>query len=242
MNVLILGATSDIAIACAEKYLMEGHHLSLAARNVEQLNIIAKDLEIRHDIEVNQYVFDALDYANHDSFYNGLKDKPDIVIWAIGILGDQEEAQNSWKMSGNIIGANYTSAVSFLNIIANDFEHRGNGMIIGIGSVAGDRGRQSNYIYGSAKAAFEAYLSGMRNRLVKSGVHVLTVKPGFVNTKMTAGMDLPKPLTAEPAQVANKIAIAAMKKKNVIYVLPIWRLIMLIIKFIPEGIFKKLKL
>ncbi|UII19717.1 SDR family oxidoreductase [Fulvivirga ligni] len=242
MNVLILGATSDIAIACAEKYLLDGHHLSLAARNADQLQIIAKDIEIRHNKKVDHYVFDALDYEKHDVFYNSLQAKPDIVVWAIGILGDQEEAQASWETSRDIIGANYSSAVSLLNIVANDFESRKSGIIVGIGSVAGDRGRQSNYIYGSTKAAFEAYLSGMRNRLVKSGVHVLTVKPGFVDTKMTAGMDLPKPLTAKPEQVAIKIVKAARKKKNVIYVLPVWRLIMLTIKLIPEGIFKKLKL
>jgi decaprenylphospho-beta-D-erythro-pentofuranosid-2-ulose 2-reductase len=108
--------------------------------------------------------------------------------------------------------------------------------------VAGERGRQSNYIYGSAKAGFTAYLSGLRNRLTRSGVHVVTIKPGFVDTKMTSGLKLPAPLTAQPAQVASKIVRAVDRKADVVYVLWMWRWIMLIIKCIPEGVFKKLKL
>jgi short-subunit dehydrogenase len=129
-----------------------------------------------------------------------------------------------------------------LEVIAADFEERGHGMIIGISSVAGERGRQSNYIYGSAKAGFNAYLSGLRNRLSKRGVHVMTVLPGFINTKMTASLDLPGLLTAQPEEVAEDIYKAFQKKKNFLYTKWFWRWIMLIIKYIPEPVFKRMGL
>jgi decaprenylphospho-beta-D-erythro-pentofuranosid-2-ulose 2-reductase len=148
---------------------------------------------------------------------------------------DFEEVQKT-------IQVNFTGAVSILNIVANDFEQRGKGSIIGISSVAGDRGRQSNYIYGSAKAGFTAYLSGLRNRLAKSGVHVMTVKPGFCRTKMTENLQLPAALTAEPDQVAHSVFQGLDQKHNVVYTLWMWRWIMLIIRMIPEFIFKKLNM
>lgn len=136
------------------------------------------------------------------------------------------------------MGTNYTGVVSLINIIANDFERRRSGFIVGISSVAGDRGRKSNYLYGSAKAAFTAYLSGLRNRLYEAQVHVLTVKPGFVATKMTEGMDLPEKLTAQPDEVASDIFQAQQKGKNVLYTKWIWRWVMMVIKMIPEWKFK----
>ena len=137
---------------------------------------------------------------------------------------------------------NYTGLVSILNIVANDFEKNKNGFIVGISSVAGDRGRKSNFIYGSAKAAFATYLSGLRNRLFNLNVHVLTVKPGFVETKMTEGLNLPVKLTAKTEEVANDIFKAQQKGKNVIYTKWFWRYIMLIIKNIPEFYFKKMSI
>jgi hypothetical protein len=129
-----------------------------------------------------------------------------------------------------------------LNIIANDFEQRRSGVIIGVSSVAGDRGRGSNYMYGSAKAGFTAYLSGLRNRLAKSNVHVITVKPGFVRTRMTEGLPLPGPVTAKPEQVARDVFKAYRGRRNEVYTLWMWRYIMLVIKLIPEAIFKRLNL
>jgi short-subunit dehydrogenase len=123
--------------------------------------------------------------------------------------------------------------------LANRFVQRGSGTIVGVSSVAGDRGRASNYVYGSAKAGFTAFLSGLRNRLARQGVHVLTVKPGFVRTRMTRGMKLPGALTADPVLVGREIYAAAITRKDVVYVYPSWRLIMGIIKMVPEGIFKK---
>ncbi len=145
------------------------------------------------------------------------------MISAIGYLGEQEKAQSDFKEAQQIMDTNYTGVVSLFNIIANDFEDRRSGFMVGISSVAGDRGRKSNYIYGSAKAALTAYLSGLRNRLYDAQVHVMTVKPGFVATKMTEGMDLPEKLTAQPEEVAEDIYKAQQKGKNVLYTKWMWR-------------------
>lgn len=241
-NLLLLGATSDMAIAVARKFATEGFTITLAARSLDKLNPLKADMEIRHQAKVYTAPFDALNFGSHAQFYNSLPTKPDVVVCVFGLLGDQLDAQQDWKACEEIISSNYTGAVSILNIIANDFEQRKNGVIVGISSVAGDRGRQSNYFYGSAKAGFTAYLSGLRNRLFSSNVHVVTVKPGFVKTKMIENLKTPGPITGSPVGVANSIYNAVIKKRDVIYVLPIWRYIMLIIKYIPEGIFKKLKL
>ncbi len=241
-QVLILGATSDIAKAVAYKYASQGYDVTLAARKPEQLTETITDLEIRHATTTTAVPFEALDYTSHVDFYSNLIAKPDVVICVFGYLGTQEIAQTNFSEAEQIINTNYTGAVSILNIIANDFEQRKSGTIIGISSVAGDRGRQSNYIYGSAKAAFSAYLAGLRNRLVKANVHVLTVKPGFVRTKMTANLPLPAPVTAKPAQVAEDIFKAHHKGSNQLYTIWMWRYIMLIIRHIPEGIFKRLSM
>ncbi len=241
-NVLILGATSDMAMALAHKFAGVGFNLTLAARNSARLAEAVTDLEIRYGTKVEAVNFDALDFDSHADFYQGLTSRPDVAICVFGYLGDQKTAQADFPEAEKIINSNYTGAVSILNIIANDFAQRRAGTIIGISSVAGDRGRQSNYVYGSAKAAFTAYLSGLRNRLARAGVHVITVKPGFVRTKMTAGMPLPAPVTAKPAQVANDVFKAYQKQSNVVYTLWMWKLIMLIIRHIPEGIFKRLSL
>lgn len=183
--------------------------------------------------------FDALNYGTHSDFYHQLKQKPDIVVSVFGILGQQSEAEINFEHAHRIIDSNFTGQVSILNIVANDFEKSKHGTIIGISSVAGERGRKSNYIYGASKAAFSTYLDGMRHRLYGSNVHVMTVKPGFVRTQMTAGLPLPKPVTAEPNQVANFIYKGILKKKNTIYTFPIWRWIMLLIKNIADLRFHK---
>jgi len=240
--VLILGASSDVAVACAHEFAANGYNLYLAGRDTESLTIAASDLHIRHRIDARALKFDALQSAGHEAFYTSLNPKPDITLCVFGLLGDQQTAAHHWIEAEKIIHSNYTGAVSILNAVANDYEARKSGVIVGISSVAGERGRQSNYIYGSAKAGFTAYLSGLRNRLTAHNVHVVTVKPGFIHTRMTEGLKLPKPLTAQPEQLGKAILKAVKKKKDVIYVLPVWRWIMLIIRNIPEGIFKKLKM
>lgn len=241
-SILILGATSDVAVATARRFAEEKYSILLAARDNDTMSRIASDIAIRTQADVRQVLFNAEDIGSHERFYTSLGITPDVTVCVFGYLGDQQRAEHEWAEAAKIINVNYTGAVSILSIIANDYARLGRGTIVGISSVAGERGRQSNYFYGSAKAGFTAFLSGLRNRMVTRGVHVVTVKPGFINTKMTAGMPLPKPITAEPVQLGNAIFNAVVKKKDVIYVLPVWRVIMLIIRNIPEGIFKKLRL
>jgi decaprenylphospho-beta-D-erythro-pentofuranosid-2-ulose 2-reductase len=241
-TVLILGAGSDMAVALARHFGKEKYHVQLAGRNLPALQALQTDLQIRYGITAKSYAFDALDFNSHRSFYDGLDIKPDITICVFGYLGNHQVAQTNWTETSKIIHSNYTGAVSILNIVAEDYAKKRQGTIVGISSVAGERGRQSNYLYGSAKAGFTAYLSGLRNYLFQYGVHVMSVQPSFVYTKMTEDLKLPPLLTATPAQVASAIAKAIQKKKNVLYVKWMWRYIMFIIKSIPEPIFKKLKL
>lgn len=241
-SVLLLGANSDMAVAIARKFAQNKYDILLAGRNVELLSTLKADLQIRYNVRAEVVRFDALKYDEHSSFYYNLPFHPDITVCVFGYLGEQEKAINNWSEAQKIIHTNYTGAVSVLNIIANDYAKRNAGTIVGISSVAGVRGRQSNYIYGSAKAGFTAYLSGLRNHLQKHDVHVVTVLPGFVYTKMTENLTLPPLLTAKPELVANAVYDAVVKKKNIVYVKWMWRWIMTAIKNIPEPVFKKMKL
>jgi len=240
--VLIIGAKSDIAKETARTYAKNGYNLYLAARKSEELEDLKTDIEVRSGVEVKLQEFDITDYESHQSFYDSLSEKPLGVIVVSGYMIEQKLAQKDFSESLQTINVNYTGAVSILNIIANDFERERRGFIVGVSSVAGDRGRKANYIYGSSKAAFSAYLGGLRNRLYESGVSVLTVKPGFVATKMTENLDLPEKLTAQPADVAEDIFSAQQKGRNVLYTKSIWLLVMLIIKHIPEFMFKKMSI
>jgi short-subunit dehydrogenase len=158
------------------------------------------------------------------------------------LLGDQQEAMRDAAAADRVMRTNYLAPALFLGAAANRFERRGHGTLIGVSSVAGDRGRASNYVYGSAKAGFTAYLSGLRNRLAAKDVQVITVKPGFVATRMTQGMRLPPLLTAQPEEVAAAVLRAEMRGRDTVYVRPVWRLIMAVIRLIPERIFKRLRL
>ena len=240
--ILIIGAKSDIGKALARKYAENGYSLYLAARNSKYLQDFANDIKIRNNNDVKCIDLDVLDYSSHQLIYRSLEIKPIGVIAVAGYLGEQKMAQINFDESQRIINTNYTGLVSLLNIISYDFENNKTGFIIGISSVAGDRGRKSNYIYGSSKSALSTYLSGLRNQLYESQVHVMTVKPGFVYTKMTKGMDLPKRLTADSEEVAEAIYNAQQKGKNILYVKSIWRLVMFFIRNIPEWKFKRMSI
>ena len=240
--VLIIGAKSDIAKEVAREYAKNGYDLYLAGRNIDEMKDFENDIKIRSKADVKLKEFDITNFESHEQFYNSLEPKPLGVIVAAGYMAEQKECENDFTKTLNTINVNFTGAVSILNIIANDMEKSKNGFIVGVSSVAGDRGRKANYIYGSSKAAFSAYLSGLRNRLFESKVQVLTVKAGFVATKMTDGLDLPEKLTAQPEDVAKDIFVAQQKGKDILYTKGIWRFIMLIIKHIPEFIFKKLSI
>lgn len=241
-TVLILGARSDMAKAIAHRFAQAGHPIILAARNSETLTPEKTDLELRYRVDVSLMDFDAAKVRDHAKFAAALDPLPGVVVCAVGAMGDQYENEKNANKAVQVLRANFEGPAILLGEIANRFEERGSGTIVGISSVAGDRGRATNYVYGSAKAGFTAFLSGLRNRLAKRGVHVVTVKPGFVDTQMTAGMDLPEKLTAQPAEVGEKVFDAVMKGRNVIYVRPIWWLVMLIIRNIPEMVFKKLSI
>jgi short-subunit dehydrogenase len=237
--VLILGATSDMARAISRAFAAKGCAIQLAARDPDRLSADKADLETRYGVEVSLHAVDALDVARHAAFVAGLPELPVVAVCAIGLMGDQAENAADMTRASLILRSNFEGPASLIGALANAMEARGSGTLVGISSVAGERGRASNYVYGSAKAGFTAYLSGLRNRLAKKGVHVVTVLPGFVATKMTEGMDLPRKLVAEPQEVADAIVKAVEKSRDVIHVRRIWWLIMAIIKAIPERIFKK---
>ncbi len=241
-TILILGASSDIAVAIARKFATAGYDIQLAARQAARLEPLRSDLSIRYGVGCTLHEFDAERFEEHSAFFASLNPSPDITISVFGFLGDQAMAETDWTLCRRILQVNYTGAVSILNIAANHYAALGKGCIVGISSVAGERGRQSNYFYGSAKAGFTAYLSGLRNRLFHKQVHVLSVQPGFVYTKMTEGLTLPGLLTATPEMVANTVYKGVIGKKNTVYVKWFWRWIMVIIRSIPEFMFKKMKL
>ncbi len=241
MNVLILGANSDTAYAIAKTFAeRERANLWLASRNMELLHKRVQDIKIRYGVNAEALFFDALDYTFHKEFYDSISPKPDGVVVAFGIMGDHIRAQNDFTLAKNIFETNLIGAVSILEIVSSDFEKRGRGFIIVMSSVAGERGRKSNYIYGAAKGGLTTYLSGLRHRLDKSNVQVITVLPGFIRTKMTEHMKLPPILTALPDEIAMDVYKAFRKGKSVIYTKWFWKWIMFTIKLIPESLFKKL--
>jgi decaprenylphospho-beta-D-erythro-pentofuranosid-2-ulose 2-reductase len=245
MSLLVLGANSLIAQAAAAKFAEAGHEIIFAGRHTEEIAKLANDFQIRYKVTSSAVYFDALDYHSHKKFLEDVLAKTpglNYVLIAFGYLGTQDKAQSDFNEAHKIIDTNYTGVVSITELIAAEFESRKKGNIALISSVAGDRGRQSNYMYGSAKAALTAYSSGLRSRMLKSGVNVLTVKPGFVNTPMTYGMPLPKPLVASPQKVGGDIYKAMVSGKSILYTPFYWRFIMMVVKSIPEFIFKKLKI
>lgn len=241
-TVLILGATSDIGLAVAHAFAKEGHSLYLAARSSDRLTKDCEDIRIRYGVDVSHHDFDVLDIDGHAAFLDSLPNLPEITVCMVGMLGKQADDEKDLENATRVMRSNYEGPAAILGEVANRYEALGKGAIIGVSSVAGDRGRASNYIYGSAKAGFTAFLSGLRNRLAKSKISVLTVKPGFVDTKMTADLDLPQALTAQPQEVADAIYRGWKKGSDEIYVRRIWCLIMMIIRNIPEMIFKKLSI
>lgn len=241
-TVLLIGATSDIGYATARAYADAGWGLMLAARNVASAQRNAADLAIRVQSEVKVFELDMLKPDTFNGMLDSLPKLPDTVICVVGDLGASPEEMTEQDMS-RVMRVNFEGPSLLLEHFATRMAERGRGTIVGVSSVAGDRGRAQNYVYGSAKAGFSAFLSGLRNRFFKHGVHVLTVKPGFVRTKMTANMDLPDLLTADATTVGARIFKAAeIQKKNVTYVLSAWRPIMMIIKSLPEPMFKRLNI
>jgi len=240
--VLILGARSDMARACAHRFARAGHPLVLAARDPAALDADATDLRLRYSVPVTCVSFDATDIAGQAAFLDALPGLPEIALCAVGAMGDQVQSQRDSLAAAAVLRTNFEGPALILGALAERFEKRGSGTIIGISSVAGERGRTSNYVYGAAKAGFTTFLSGLRNRVSRSPVQVITVLPGFVATRMTEAMDLNPRLTAQPDEVAEAIFRAHQKRRDVIYVRPVWRMIMAVIRALPEPVFKRTRL
>jgi len=244
-NILILGATSAIAEAVARKMADRGDRFYLLARNKERLDTIASDLAIRGAKEVKVSTFDANDTASHqaclETAYSWLE-TIDVALVAHGTLGDQKESETDADYALQELQTNAISTISLLTHLANIMETQGKGTLAVISSVAGDRGRPSNYVYGTAKAAVSTFCEGLQARLYKKSIHVLTIKPGMVETPMTDGMDLPAVLLAKPEQVATDILNAIEKKKDLLYTPWYWKYVMMGIIHTPIKLFKKLNL
>ncbi len=242
-HVLILGANSDIALSLARELAeKDGASLTLASRDLDRLERAAADIRRACGAPVDVRAFDALDAAAHQAFYDALTPAPDIVVAAFGLLGDQKAGEREFAAARAVIDTNLTGAVSILEIAARSMETRGHGVIVGISSPAGDRGRKSNYLYGAAKAGFTTFLAGLRHRLDAAGVHVVTVLPGWTRTRMTAAAPTPRLLTATPERVAADIRAAIHSGKPVVYTPWYWRPIMALVRALPEKLFLKTNL
>lgn len=243
-NILIIGATSAIATATARRFAQQGHHLYLLARQQERLQELANDLRIRGAGSVFIATFDANNFASHPALLQQVFTTfthLDIALIAHGTLSNQQACERDFNLALQELHTNALSVISLLTYLANVFEQQQAGCIAVISSVAGDRGRQSNYVYGTAKGAVTTFLQGLRNRLHKAGVNVLTIKPGFVDTPMTT--DFSKNiLWAQPEEIAIGIETAIQNKKDSIYLPKWWFFIMAIIKNLPESLFKRLNL
>lgn len=243
-KVVIIGATSAIAEATARLYAARGARLFLVARNKNRLDDIAADLRVRGSQEVLQATLDMNDVPGHASVIDQIWSSfghVDVVLVAHGTLPDQAQCEVSVDVALKEFATNGTSTIALLTAMASRFEAQRDGTMAVISSVAGDRGRQSNYLYGAAKAAVTTFASGLRQRMAKVGVNVLTIKPGFVDTPMTR--DFKKgALWAKPEAIARGIARAADRGRSVAYLPGFWLLIMLVIRHIPEFVFKRIKL
>jgi short-subunit dehydrogenase len=243
-RVLILGATSAIAQETAKLLARDGDRLFLVALEAERLEFVARDLAIRSGQEVGRLSADLNDLAGHDEILDEAHralDGLDTLLVAYGVLGDEERSQVSYADADLVLRTNFLSAVSMLTRAARRFEAQGKGTLLAITSVAGDRGRQSNYVYGASKGGLDVFMQGLRNRMFRRGVRVLTVKPGMVDTPMTAHMEKGL-LFSKPETIARGIHRAIRRGTDVVYLPWFWRVIMGVIRLIPEPVFKRMKL
>lgn len=244
-RVLIIGATSAIATACARLWAEQGTEFFLVARNMEKLEQTAADLQARGAKTVTLHCMDATDLAAHHAMLESClsaMQQIDIALIAHGTLPDQKACEQDVTTAMQEFANNGSSVIALLTLLANQLEIQRCGTLAVISSVAGDRGRPSNYLYGTAKAAVSTFCEGLRARLFKVGAHVMTIKPGFVDTPMTQGLPLPTALVAKPEQVAQRIVKGIERKASTLYTPGFWALIMLIIRSIPTPLFKRMAL
>jgi len=240
---IILGATSAMARAFARKCAENRADLLLLGRDMPELKRIAQDCSLRGASSAEAVAFDARNPAKFAKIIEQATAHSGSLNTAVfvGSMPEQADIDADPTVLDGVVQDSFTGPAQFLHRLAPYLEEREGGTIIGVGSVAGDRGRVGNYVYGAAKAGFHTYLSGLRNRLARKGAHVITVKPGFVDTGMTWGIE-GMFLVASPEDVATSLMKAVQKKRNVIYAPWFWRYIMLIIRHIPEFVFKKLSI
>lgn len=244
-RVLLLGGTSTIARALTHELAACGKDITLAGRDRGELERTATDTRIRYDVDAGTLDFRAQAPKDHRSelmaFLDEHGDELEGVFWCIGYLGPPPSAGRQWSHTRRTFEVNLLAAASALELVADRLEAEGEGYLCAVSSVAGDRGRASNYPYGASKAGLSTYLQGLRQRLAPSGVQVVTVKPGFVDTKMTYG-DEGMFLVASPERVAKGMLGAVDKGRDVVYVPWFWRPILFALKSIPEPLFKRLRL
>jgi len=244
-KVLIVGATSSIASACARLWAQQGSEFFLVARNAEKLEQTRADLIAQGAKSVTVHTMDAVDFSAHPSMLESCLAalrQIDIALIAHGTLPDQKACEGDVQVALKEFANNGTSVIALLTLLANHFEQQHCGTLAVISSVAGDRGRPSNYLYGTAKAAVSTFCEGLRARMFKVGVHVIDIKPGFVDTPMTKGLPLPGPLVSKPEQVGLRIVKGIERKVDVLYAPGFWAVIMLIIKNVPNFLFKRANL
>ncbi|WP_449101563.1 SDR family oxidoreductase [Pseudomonas veronii] len=244
-RILIIGATSAIAAACARLWAEQGSEFFLVARNLEKLEQTAADLKGRGAKSVTLHCMDATDFIAHSAMLErclATLQQIDIALIAHGTLPDQKVCEQDVSVALQEFANNGTSVIALLTLLANQFETQRCGTLAVISSVAGDRGRPSNYLYGTAKAAVSTFCEGLRARLFKVGVHVIDIKPGFVDTPMTQGLLLPTVLVTKPGKIAEMIVKGIERETDTLYAPGFWVLIMMMIKFIPGSLFKKMNM
>lgn len=235
-TVLILGANSDVAKQCIKQYFEKGFSIIAASRNTKSLEEFVKDNNLNSKVSVLS--FDSVDFDSHQKFYDELPIKPHIAVYAAGFLVDNEKALRDFKGAQQMMLVNYMGAVSILNIIAMDESNKNLERIIGLSSLSGVRGRKSNFVYGSTKAAFTTYLAGLRQELASRNIKVNALVIGYIRTKINEGLQLNESLIMEPDYVAQHIVNAG----NSFTIVPNfkWKMIYLILKMLPESLVAKL--
>jgi len=244
-RILIIGATSAIAAACARRWNREGARFFLVARDAGRLEQVAADLRARDAGDVQTFVLDATHYERQEPMLQAALaalGRIDVALIAHGTLPDQADCERDADLALQELTNNGTSVIALLTRLANVFEAQRSGCLAVITSVAGDRGRPSNYLYGSAKAAVSTFCEGLRVRLFRSGVHVIDIRPGFVATPMTRGLALPGLLVAQPDTVAGRIVAGIDRRTDVLYAPVYWSLIMFVVRSIPGFVFKRIRL
>ena len=243
-RVLVLGATSSIAIATMRRLAAPNRHFMLVARNADRLTAVAQDLMTRGALAVDTWVMDLDETTAHPEMLASAVNRLgriDLALIAHGVLGDQQAAEADFEVAAAILHTNFISTVSLLTWLGNYFQNQRGGTLAVVSSVAGDRGRKSNYVYGASKGALNLFLEGLRNRIDRDGVHVLTIKPGFVDTPMTAHVPH-NALFASPDQIARGIVNAVDRRRDVAYLPWFWSWIMLLVRTVPNRLFKKMNM